>query len=188
MLLQTWLVLHDTKDPAEQAMAKEIALAAKHLQECRARHGNGNIPACVAAYAVTNDDAVALKKLPQWDKKVPLLLQNHYTRAVRDFKPDQKNSTPGFADDQLYSYNAGIAKHRTMTRPLALKLAFDAFTHLLLWQLYSDDAPVPPGMNHFDLSPQNFINGKPEHLRSQRKGPSGKPVPTGFSASQRALS
>lgn len=133
----------------------------------------------MAAYAVTNDDAAMLAKLDKWDKEDPRLLMNHYTKAVRDFTPGQKNSTPGFADDDIYFYNAAIARTRTMTRPLALKLAFDAFTQPLLWQLYSDDAPVPPGMNRFDLYPLNFIDGKPEHLRSQRKGPSGRPVPSG---------
>jgi hypothetical protein len=179
MLLQAWLVLHDSKDPADRDLAKQVALGAKNLQECRTRHGSGNIPACVAAYAVSNGDAAALAKLPQWDREEPRLLTNHYTKAVRDFTPGAKNSTPGFADDQIYIYNAAVARTRTMTRPLALKLAFDAFTHPLLWQLYSDDAPVPPGMNRFDLYPLNFIDGKPEHVRSQRKGPSGRPVPAG---------
>ena len=179
MLLQAWLVLHDSKVPADQDIARQVALGAKNLQECRARHGSANIPECVAAYAVTNGDAAMLAKLPKWDSEEPRLLTNHYTKAVRDFMPGQKNSTPGFADDQLYIYNAAIARTRTMTRPLALKLAFDACTHPLLWQLYSDDAPVPPGMNRFDLYPLNFINGTPEHLRSQRKGPFGKPVPSG---------
>ena len=65
MLLQAWLVLHDSKDATEQALAKEVALAAKNLQECRARHGSANIPACVAAYALTNSDAAALAKLDE---------------------------------------------------------------------------------------------------------------------------
>ena len=58
-------------------------------------------------------------------------------------------------------------------RRAALKLTFDAFTQPILWQIYSDDAPVPPGMNRFDLTSFNFVDGKPEHLRSQRKGPRG---------------
>ena len=177
MLLQSWLILHESKDPAEQALAQQVALGAKNLQDCRARHGNPNIPAVMAACAVANGDAAMLSKLDSWQKEEPRLWKNHYTEAVRDFKPDQKVSTPGFADDQIY--HAGVARNRAMARPLALKLAYDAFTIPLLWQLYSDDAPAPPGMNRADLYPLNFINGKPEHLRSQRKGPNGRPVPVG---------
>lgn len=179
MLIQGWLVCQASSDTNEQQIAAQCALAAKHLQECRTRHGYGNIPAVVAACALTNHDAELAKRLPAWEKESPALMQSHYTRAVRDFKTGAKVSTPGFADDQLYDYFSGVARHRAMTRPLALKLAFDAFTNPILWQVYSDDAPVPPGMNRFDLTSLNFVDGKPEHLRSQRKGPRGGPIPSG---------
>ncbi len=179
LLQQSWVMLHTSKDPAEQKLAAECALAAKNLQECRVRHGAGSIPDVVAACAITNADAELMKRVPSWEKESKLCTENHFTRAVRDFKPGQKNSTPAFADDDMYLYYAGIAKHGKLTRPLALKLAFDAFSNPILWQMYRDDAPVPPGINRFDLTTLNFIDGKPEHYASQGKGPHGKPLPIG---------
>jgi hypothetical protein len=179
MLIQGWLVCSASPDAADQRTAEQCALAAKHLQECRTRHGAGNIPVVVAACALTNRDAEMMKRVDAWQKETPALLQNHYTKSVRDFKPGQKISMPGFADDQLYSYFSGVSRNRAMTRPLALKLTFDSYTQPILWQIYSDDAPVPPGMNRFDLTSLNFVDGKPEHVRSQRKGPRGSPLPSG---------
>jgi hypothetical protein len=179
LLIQGWLLCQASSDAADQQLAAQCALAAKHLQECRARHGSANIPVVLAACALTNGDAEMMKRVEAWQKETPTLLQNHYTKAVRDFKPGAKFSTPGFADDQLYHYFTGVVRNRAMTRPLALKLTFDSFTHPILWRLYSDDAPVPAGMNRFDLTTLNFVDGKPEHLRSQRKGPRGGPIPSG---------
>lgn len=179
LLQQAWILLRKSETPGERKLAAESALAAKHLQECRTRHGNGNIRGVMAACALTNDDPDLMKHVEAWDKESPRTFQNHFTRAVRDFKPGEKVSTPGFADDDMYLYYAGIAKHGSLKPALALKLAFDAFTEPLLWQMYRDDAPVPPGMNRFDLTVLNFIDGKPEHLASQGKGPFGKPLPCG---------
>ena len=36
---------------------------------------------------------------------------NHYTRALYDFKPGQRQAFPGFADEQQYRYTFGIARH-----------------------------------------------------------------------------
>lgn len=179
LVQQAWVMLHGSKDANEQKLAAECALAAKNLQECRARHGSGNIFDVMAACALTNGDAELMKRVAAWDKESERIIQNHFTKAVTLFQPGQKCSTPGFADDDMYLYYGGVAKHGTLTRPLALKLAFDAFTHPLLWQMYRDDAPVPPGINRFDLTTLNFIDGKPEHLASQGKGPHGKPLPIG---------
>jgi hypothetical protein len=179
LLIQGWSICHKSSDPTDQELTKECALAAKQLQECRARHGAAGIPVVLAACALLNNDADMMKRVDAWQKEAPALLQNHCTRAVRDFKPGAKQSAPGFADDQLYSYFTGVARNRAMTPPLALKLTFDAFTNPVLWQLYCDDTDVPPGINRFDLTSLNFVDGKPEHLRSQRKGPRGGPLPIG---------
>ncbi|WP_449068884.1 hypothetical protein [Prosthecobacter sp.] len=179
LVQQAWVMLSGSSDPQEKKLAEECALAAKNLQECRARHGSGNIQDVMAACALLNGDADLMKKVEAWDKESARTFQNHFTRAVRDFKPGQKVGTPGFADDAMYLYYAGVARHGTLTRPLALKLAFDAFTQPLLWQMYRDDAPVPPGINRFDLTTLNFVDGRPEHLASQRRGPRGKPLPIG---------
>jgi hypothetical protein len=60
-----------------------------------------------------------LKRSVSWEKESPVCTDNHFARAVVAFKPDQKLPTPGFADDDMYIYYAGIARHGTMTRPLA---------------------------------------------------------------------
>lgn len=179
LVQQAWVMLRHSKDSADQKLAADCAMAAKNLQECRARHGSGNIFDVMAACALTNNDAELMKRVAAWDKDSDRTFQNHFTRAVRDFKAGQKNSTPGFADDDMYLYYGGVAKHGAPPQALALKLAFDAFTHPLLWQMYRDDGPVPPGLNRFDLTTLNFIDGKPEHYASQGKGPHGKPLPIG---------
>ncbi len=179
LLVQAWLALKDSSDPADKELLPQIALAAKHLEECRTRHGAANIPAVLAAVALCDQDETARKRLPAWDKDEGRLNKNHYFGAVRDFRPRAKMPTPGFADDQEYIYYAGVVKHHGMTAPLTYRMVLDAFTQPLLFALYSDDAPVPPGINRFDLYPSNFINGKPEWVRSQRKGPNHGPMPLG---------
>ncbi len=179
LVQQAWLLLRDSSDAGDRELAAACALAAKNLEECRTRHGTAGINDVVAACGLTNHDADMLKRSVSWDKESPMCTDNHFTRAVVAFKPGQKMPTPGFADDDMYFYYAGIARHGTLTRPLALKLAFDAFTHPILWHIYHDDGPVPAGLNRFDLSGLNFIDGKPEHVASQRKGPAGKPLPIG---------
>lgn len=179
LVQQAWMMLRESQNPGEQKLAAECALAAKNLQECRVRHGAGSIPDVMAACALTNDDQGLMKRVPSWEKETRSWAENHFTRAVRDFKAGQKTSTPAFADDDMYLYYAGVAKHGALPRPLVLKLAFDAFTQPILWQMYRDDGPVPPGMNRFDLTTLNFIDGRPEHYASQGRGPHGKPLPIG---------
>jgi hypothetical protein len=179
LVQQAWLLLRGSELPEEQALATQCVRAARNLQDCRARHGHAGIPAVVAACALTGADAELMDRVPPADKETAATFQNHFTRAVRDFRPGQKVATPGFADDAMYFYHAGLAKHRTLPRALALKLAFDAFAHPLLWQRYRDDGPVPPGMNRFDLATLYYVDGRPEHLASEGKGPFGGPVPSG---------
>ena len=105
---------------------------------------------------------------------------NHYWRALYAFKPGQRYAFPGFADDQQYRYYFGIARHGgTIPEPLAFKLIYDAYTEPLLYRAYCDDAPVPPGINRFDLHPYYAQDGKPTDYRSDRKGPGGQPRPIG---------
>jgi hypothetical protein len=66
-----------------------------------------------------------------------------------------------------------------MTEALAFSLIYDAYTERLLYHYYSDDAPVPPGIDRFDLHPYHYVDGKPADYRSDRKGPHGKPRPIG---------
>jgi hypothetical protein len=179
MLETAWLLLKDSNDPADRRLAVETAEAARNLHESRLRH-HGFIPMCVAPAALANADAELLKRIPAADD--PRLWQpdNHYTRALRDYKPGQKMPTPGFADNEQYLYYAGIARTGgKLPDPLAFKLVYDAFTEPFLYRYYSDDVPVPPGINRFDLHPYDYIDGKPADYRSDRKGPSKGPRPIG---------
>jgi hypothetical protein len=66
-----------------------------------------------------------------------------------------------------------------MPRALAFRTVYDAFTEPMLYQYYSDDAPVTPGINRFDLYPYYAENGRLTDYRSDRKGPTGMPRPIG---------
>lgn len=179
LLMQSWLLLKDQKDdPAAAKLAADVKEAAKNLYASRVRRGYF-IPAVAAPLAAMGDEEIR-KRLP--DPNNPKLYEpsNHYTRAMQTFKPGQRYSLPGFADDQEYLYHAGIARAAgQLPKPLAFKLIYDAYTQPLLYRAYSDDAPVPPGINVFDLHPYYFKDGKPEDYRSDRKGPHKKPRPIG---------
>lgn len=179
MLQQSWLLLRGSADPADQKLTAEIVEAARNLQECRARHGQAGIPAVRAALALTSGDAMIRKSLPETTWKTAASARSDYRRALFDFKPDEQVSVPGFADNQAYLYYSGVAREGTLAEPLAFLLTYDAFTLPKLYQIYSDDSPVPPGIGIFDLHPYKFVNGKPTDFRSQRKGPSGRPKPIG---------
>lgn len=179
MLQTSWLLTRESSDPAERKLAEEVALGAKHLYECRLRH-HGHIPAVDGAWGLISADEQILRGAtdgasPQW-----LTPRNHYTAAVRDFKPNARVTTPGFADDQEYLYYATIARSGgELPRPMALKLIYDAYTHPILYRMYCDDEPPQPGINRFDLHLYQFVDGRPTDLRSERKGPGGKPRPIG---------
>lgn len=179
MLQATWMIFREAKDDAGEKLAAEIAEAARHLQECRTRHGSAAIPAVIAAAALTNGDAELMKKLPADSWQSVRAGKNHFLRATIDFTPGQPASVPGFADDVEYRHYHQLAKSGEITEPVAWKTAFDALTEPQLYRIYSDDAPVPPGIGVFDLHPYRFIDGKPTDLRSERKGPGGKPRPIG---------
>ncbi|MCX7826496.1 MAG: hypothetical protein N2689_13195 [Verrucomicrobiae bacterium] len=175
MLQQAWLMLRNSAEPSDKKLAAEVAEAAKNLHECRLRHFN-HIPMCCAAFGLTNGDPAELKRVPQptW------LPENHYWRALYDFKPGERRALPGFADDQQYRYYFGIAKAGgSLPRTLGFKTIYDAFTEPMLYRYYSDDADAPPGINRFDLHVMNVRDGRLEDYRSDRKGPFKGPRPIG---------
>ncbi|MBI3878121.1 MAG: hypothetical protein HY300_19530, partial [Verrucomicrobia bacterium] len=178
MLEVVWLLLKDSTDAADKRLAAEVAEAAKNLHQCRMNH-HGHIPAVCAAYGLSNGLADELRRIPDGEAASNWTPANHYVTALRDFKPGQRCSLPGFADDHEYTYYSGIARHGTLPRPLAFKVIYDAFTQPMLYRIYSDDAEVPPGINRFDLHPYYFKDGKPEDYRSDRKGPNKGPRPIG---------
>lgn len=179
MLELSWLLLREATDPVERKLVDEVAEAAKNLHECRMRH-HGFIPMCVAPAALAGDDAALMKHVPDQDTPAAAGLDNHYYRALYDFKPGQRQAFPGFADDQEYRYYFGLARHGSkLPRPLAFKTIYDAFTEPLLYRSYCDDADVPAGINRFDLHPYYAVDGHLLDYRSQRKGPSGEPRPIG---------
>lgn len=179
MLQLAWLLLQDSDDAADQDLAAQVADAARNLQDCRTRHGSGNIPAVLAACGLATRDEAILRRIPQDTWKSVLAQKNHFQRATLNFQPDQRYATPGFADDQQYRYYASTAREGTLTEPAAWRCVYDAFTEPKLYDAYCDDAPRPPGINRFDLYPFHYRDGQPEHLRSQRKGPFQGPIPIG---------
>ena len=179
MLQTTWLFFKSSKSAADEKLAGEIAEAARNMQECRTRHGTSNIPAFVAACALANGDETLRKRLPEETWKSLGTARNDYRRALHEFKKDEPVSVPGFEDDQEYRYYSALARDGTLTPPVAFRLICDAFTLPMLYRIYSDDEPAPPGIGVFDLHPYKFINGKPADYRSARKGPSGRPRPIG---------
>src|SRR5260221_742112 len=60
MLQQTWLLFRESAPK----LAPEIAEAARNLEEHRTRHGSPNIPAVVAAFALSSGDAKLRASLP----------------------------------------------------------------------------------------------------------------------------
>jgi lysophospholipase L1-like esterase len=179
MLQQAWLLLKDSSSAADQDLARQVALGARHLHECRMRH-HGHIPMSDAPAALANADAELMKHVPARDTAALWTPANHYVKALYSFKPGERAAFAGFADDQQYNYYAGIARHGgKLPKPLAFKVVYDALTEPLLYRCYSDDAPVPAGINRFDLHPYYAVDGKPTDYRSDRKGPSGQPRPIG---------
>ncbi|MCX7819794.1 MAG: hypothetical protein N2652_11420 [Kiritimatiellae bacterium] len=178
LLLAAWEVL-DGADAEATRLRTEIAEAARHLQAGRARRGYPAIPAVVAAYAVANGDETARRRLPSlsWDSLNQWRSAWHQT--VAEPVADRKFRIPGFADDAMYEYFVALARHGTLPEPEAVRLVFDALTLPLMYRGYCDDEPAPPGINVFDLYPFHYTNGRPEHLRSQRRGPHGRPIPIG---------
>jgi len=179
MLQLAWLLVRDSADPMEKKLAAELAEAARNLHECRMRH-HGPIPMCVSPTALANNDAGLMKRVPDPNDKRLWTPSNHYTRALRDFRPGQRMSFPGFTDGWQYQYYFSIARTGgRLPRPLAFKLIYDAYTEPMLYRYYSDDALVPPGINKADSYPLFARDGRPVGYRSDRKGPHGTPWPVG---------
>jgi len=179
MLQLAWLLLRESDAPAERKLAAEVADAAGNLHASRMRH-HGPIPMCVAPAALVKGDAQLMARVPDPNNPRYSVSGRHYSAALRDFAPGKPCGTPGFADDQQYRYYHGIARAGgAPPERLAFKIVADAFTECRLWRYYSDDAVVPAGINRFDLYPLSFVDGKPQHYRSDRKGPGGRPVPVG---------
>jgi hypothetical protein len=174
-----WLLLKDGASPADRELAAEVAQAARNLHECRVRHW-GVIPMCAAPAALACRDAKLMRRVPGAADERLWQPSNHYTRALRDFPAGKDTGAPGFADDQQYRYYFRIARSGgRVPKPLAFKTIYDACTEPMLWRCYSDDAPVPAGVNKFDLYPFALRDGKPTHYRSERKGPGRRPIPIG---------
>lgn len=179
MVQQAWLLLRESPQEADRKLTAEVAEAAQNLQQCRMRH-HGYIPMCDAPAALARSDAALLKFVPDQSTAAVWSPDNHYVRALYAFKPGQRYAFPGFADDQEYRYYFGIARHGgELPRALAFKTIYDAYTEPLLYRAYCDDAPVPAGVNRFDLHPYTAVDGKPTDYRSDRKGPGGRPRPIG---------
>ncbi|MCX7045812.1 MAG: hypothetical protein NTX50_10070 [Candidatus Sumerlaeota bacterium] len=179
MLQTAGMLLKGSDNAADKELSAEIAEAAKNLQECRARHGSPNIPAVLAALAVSSCDEALRKKLPEETWATVATGRSDYRRALFDYKKDEPMTLPGFADDQEYRYYVALARDSAITSPVAFRFVYDAYTLPMLYRLYCDDEPTPPGINVFDLHPYKFLNGKPADVRSERKGPNGKPRPIG---------
>ena len=162
MLQQCWLLVRESDPP----LAAEVAEAAKNLQACRMNHF-GYIPAVVAAAALSNGDKDLMKRVPAPRDQA---LSNHYTNCLAPKDATKSQSAPGFADDAEYVYHYGVARaNGELPRALAFQLIYDAYTHPMLYRYYSDNAPVPPGINGFDLAPYaQYVGGKPTVYRSTR--------------------
>jgi len=179
MVELAWLLFRDSKAPADGRLAAEIAQAARNLHECRVRHW-GVIPMCAAPAALAGRDAKLMKRLPDPAAKTLWAPGNHYVRCLRNFKRGDRMHTPGFADNQQYTYYFSVARTGgKIPRPLAFRTVYDAYTEPMLFRYYCDDWPVPAGINRFDLYPLYMIDGKMADYRSDRKGPWGLPKPIG---------
>lgn len=179
LLEESWLLLHESKAPGDVELTRQIAEAAQRLEECRTRHGAPNIPAVRAALSLASGDQTMRRNLTEETWKSVEGARSDYRRGFFEFKPGEVVNVPAFADNQEYAYFIGLARSGTLLEPLAFHLAYDAFTLPKLYATYSDDAPVPPGINVFDLHPYRFVDGHPTDYRSERKGPGKRPRPIG---------
>jgi len=179
MVQLTWLLIKDSEAETDCKLAAEVAAAARNLHDCRMRHF-GRIPMCAAPAALATGNAELMKHVPQADDERWWSPDNHYVRAMYSFQENHRYALPGFADDAQYRYYYGIAKTGgTVPRSLAFKLIYDAYTEPMLYRSYSDDDPVPAGINRFDLHTYYCQNGKHLDYRSDRKGPFRGPRPIG---------
>jgi hypothetical protein len=169
MLLAVWPLAKDKTGPLNN-LRGEIQDAARNLYQSRLKH-HGHIGVIDAMQALINSDAEAARHIATIKEWKP---SNDYTRILIDFKPGQRYSLPGFTDNQEYIYWQWLV--RTQGKgdpPSVMTTVYDAYTLPILFRLWSDNAPVPPGINRFDLASFFAKDGRIESYRSQRMGPTG---------------
>jgi hypothetical protein len=163
MLLAVWPLTGKDGPLARHRAA--VQDAARNLHASRMRH-HGHIPAVDAALYAATGDETARRHLPVRREGPPA---NEYTRLYQPARPTDRVVSPGFADNQEYWYWTERARGRgEIDRNLAFALVYDAFTLPQLYWAWSDNAPVPPGMNRFDLAAIFSKGGKFETYRSDR--------------------
>ena len=177
MLELAWLLLRESTDPAERKLAAETAEAARNLHATRMLHF-GPIPACAAPAALVDGDRRRLAQVPPpADERLGWTPRGHYLRLLYEA---QSGTMPGFADDQQYAYYVELARAGgAISRAMAFRVIYEAYTAPLLYRAYCDDEPPPPGVNCMDLYPYKMAGGKHADYRSDRKGPKQRPKPVG---------
>lgn len=180
LLISSHRLLNQSPEPSDKKLLGEISKAARNLQACRTRHGSPDIPVCLAALAICSGDQDARSKLQPLPWKDVWKAQNQYRSALLGFQKDKKYSLPAFADDQMFRYFTSCVTTGDEPCPVSsFRVIYDAFTLPQLYHSYCDDEPAPPGINVFDLHPFAMLNGCLLDLRSDKKGPGGKPRPVG---------
>lgn len=179
MVEQCWLLFREQKDERAVKLTADLAEAAVNLHKCRVRH-SGDIPMTLAPAALVQADAKMMARVPSPHALTNYEPNDHYSRALKSAKPGERMPLPGFADDEEYRYYHGVAfAGGHLPDPLAFRVIYEAFTEPMLFRMYCDDAPLPAGVNKFDLHPMSVIDGKPADYRSDRKGPFQKMRPVG---------
>jgi hypothetical protein len=163
MLIAVWPLTEEDQPLARHRDA--VREAARNLHASRLKHF-GHIPAVDAALYTTTGDDTARRHLPVPKEEPPA---NEYTRIHQPTGPGERVVLPGFADNQEYWYWTERSRTRgEIDRNLAFRIVYDAFTLPQLYRAWSDNAPVPPGMNRFDLAGIFAKDGKFESYRSDR--------------------
>lgn len=150
MVMLAWLLFKDGEAPEAHELADTIAEAAMNLHQSRVRH-HGFIPMCVAPAALANRDPKLMRRVPDPEDERYWAVDNRYVRALYRFEPGKRYAFPGFADDIQYTYYYSIARSGgDLTKPIAFRTIYDAFTEPMLYRYYCDDQPPAPGINRFD--------------------------------------
>lgn len=170
MLQDSWVLLNESEDSADQKLAAEIAEAARNLQDCRSRHGAPRIQPVLAALSISNQDQEAHQMLDvvDWAHVKKGIEMNEYFRVVLHPAPKPPIFAPFFADEQAFHYHETLAASGRLTKPAAFLLAYDAFTRPKLYQMYRNDGPLPPGVSAFDLNRVVYVNGELKTKRTKR--------------------
>lgn len=121
---------------------------------------------------MSSGDAEARRRIPALTWEAVAARRTTWHHAVTEPRNGAKVRISSFVDDP-------VVRHRTLREPDAFRLGLDAVTLPLLYRGDWDDDPAPPGINVLDVYSFHYVNGRPEHLRSQRQGPRGGPFPIG---------